>query len=233
MIDLNCWNLTLPEGSPAMLVSTAQLTQGFQNIYFKPDGSAIVFWAPVTGSHTSNSSYPRSELRETRTDGSLMNWDYPSGHNLLRAALSVNQVPSSGHIVIGQVHVKDSLWPMLKLEYHYENNQGRLVASVRHRPDDPKPDNITIATGVPLDQRFTYSIHLSPGGHLSVNGAGYHWVDSIDPSWANRLLYFKAGVYTQDNTGYANEGGRATFYRLETLHLTPDKETAAMAAESE
>ncbi len=121
----------------------------------------------MTGSRTANAIYPRSELRETYSDGTLRNWQYSAADNILRASLTVNQVPSTGKIVIGQIHNKDSNNPMVKLEYQYKTSAstGNIVAKVRMRPDDEEGQVITIATGVPLDRNFSYQIHSARRAH--------------------------------------------------------------------
>ncbi|MHA6492555.1 polysaccharide lyase family 7 protein [Pseudomonas borbori] len=219
MVDLDAWNLSIPVGTPSTTISTPSLKQGYKDNYFKAANGTVFFWAPVTGSRTPNAKYPRSELRETYPNGALRNWKYPAADNFLRAALSINQVPSSGRIVIGQIHISNSTKPLLKLEYHHSNNVGRIVAKIRNKPDDKLPFKVTLIEGVPMNQRFTYSIHLTPAGTLSINSYGGHWVGQLDSVWKSKPMYFKAGVYIQDNTGYASEGGRATFYRLEAAHL--------------
>ena len=119
MIDLSTWNLSIPVGSPPTTIETPRLLSGFNDQYFQAEGSDVQFWTPVTGSRTENAIYPRSELRETYADGRLRNWTYPEADNFLRATLTVNQVPSSGKIVIGQIHAYDSQKPLIKLEYQF------------------------------------------------------------------------------------------------------------------
>ncbi|WP_445571203.1 polysaccharide lyase family 7 protein [Pseudomonas sp. E102] len=222
MIDLATWNLSIPEGSPAMTIDTPRLAQGFKDQYFNAETGTVFFWAPVTGTKTANASYPRSELRETFPDGRLRNWLYPAADNTLRATVAVNQVPSTGKIVIGQIHTKDSNSPMVKLEYQYKtkSSTGNIVAKVRMRPDDKEGQVITVATGVTLNRNFPYMIHLSPKGALGISAAGYNWRTTVDPSWKVKPLYFKAGAYVQDNTGYVTEGGKVTFSKLEIKHTT-------------
>jgi hypothetical protein len=108
----------------------------------------------------------------------------------------------------------------VKLEYQYKTSAstGNIVAKVRMRPDDEEGRVITIATGVPLDRDFSYQIHLSPKGALGISAAGNNWRTTIDPSWKTKPLYFKAGAYVQDNTGYPTEGARVTFRMLEIQH---------------
>lgn len=219
MIDLATWNLSIPVGVPATTIETPLLVGGYQDHYFQAHDGLIFFWAPVNGTTTESASYPRSELRETHADGSLRNWTYPSADNFLRAALSVSQVPSTGKIVIGQIHAHQSSAPLLKLEYQYKEYaaSGNIVAKVRLKPDDPI-QVITITSGIALNQRFTYVIHLTPNGTLSVNLNGLNWNTRVDSTWAVKPLYFKAGVYTQDNSGYETEAGAAQFDKLSIEH---------------
>ncbi|WP_122316667.1 polysaccharide lyase family 7 protein [Pseudomonas cichorii] len=218
MIDLATWNLSVPVGTPATIIDTPKLVGGYQDGYFR-SGNTLFFWAPVTGSTTENAKYPRSELRETTADGRANNWSYPKADNFLRASLTVNQVPSNGKIVIGQIHCYGSNEPLLKVEYQYKEKlqSGNIVAKLRRSPD-AEIEVIIIAQGVPLNQRFDYNINLTPTGNLSVTAFDSIWNVTLDPTWSTKLFYFKAGVYTQDNTGYTTEGGAATFYKLTIAH---------------
>ncbi|WP_260957554.1 polysaccharide lyase family 7 protein [Pseudomonas citri] len=222
MVDLATWNLSIPEGSPPKTIETPRLLDGFQDKYFNPEGSTVYFWSPVTGTKTENAIYPRSELRETYRDGTLRNWVYPDADNQLRATLAVNQVPSSGKVVIGQIHAKDSSKPMVKLEYQYkeDSDTGNIVAKVRMRPDDDEGRVITVATGVQLNRSFSYRIHLDRTGDLGITAAGNSWYTTVSATWRDKPLYFKAGVYVQDNTGYSTEGGKVTFSVLDIDHNT-------------
>jgi hypothetical protein len=222
MISLDTWNLSIPVGVPSTVIENGTLNSGYKSEYFNNEGSKITFWAPVTGTHTKDSKYPRSELRETKTDGSLNNWKYQDGDSYLSAALSVSQVPSSGKIVIGQIHSFKDDNPMIKLQF-YSNTQGQrnktgnIEALVRLDPDTDAV-NIPIAQDIKLNQRFTYGIYLSSKGVLKVIANGQRWESKISPKWNDYTQYFKAGAYVQDNSGYATEGGRVTFYKLAISH---------------
>ncbi|CAI9008110.1 putative Lyase [Pseudomonas chlororaphis] len=220
MIDLATWNLSIPEGSPPATIDTPKLVDGFKDQYFHSDTGTLFFWSPVTGSRTANAIYPRSELRETYANGTLKNWTYPEADNLLYATLAVNQVPSTGKIVIGQIHAYNSTKPLVKVEYQYKTTtqSGNIVAKVRMHPDDVDSRVIIVAENVPLDREFSYLVHLSPGGALGISAAGYQWDTQISSTWRDKPLYFKAGVYVQDNTGYTTEGGKVTFYKLDIDH---------------
>ncbi|KPW64572.1 Alginate lyase [Pseudomonas syringae pv. broussonetiae] len=220
MIDLGSYQLSIPVGSPPKTITTAQLVKGYDGKYFKSKSDSIVFWSPVTGTKTENAKYSRSELRETWSDGSLHNWVYPDADNYLNAKLEVDQVPSSGKIVIGQIHAYESTEPLLKVEYQYKEDTktGDIVAKVRNRFDDDESKVYKIVEGVKLNQTFSYVIHLSKGGKLTVSVNDTDWSNRISETWRDKPLYFKAGVYTQDNTGYTSEGGKATFYNLDIDH---------------
>ncbi|WP_263263215.1 polysaccharide lyase family 7 protein [Pseudomonas sp. RIT-PI-S] len=220
MIDLSTWNLSIPVGSPAKTIETPVLMKGYKDKYFRKDGSKLYFWAPVTGSTTESAKYPRSELRETYADGSLRNWKYPEADNYLRAKLTVTEVPSSGKVVIGQIHQYGTNDPLLKVEYQYMDSHrlGNIVAKLRKTPSQDDPTVITIAEQVPLNQPFSYIITLTKGGKLSVLAANYGWNTELSSKWKEKPLYFKAGVYTQDHTGYSSEGGRVVFENLSISH---------------
>ncbi len=174
----------------------------------------------MTGTRTENAVYPRSELRETYADGRLRNWLYSEADNYLRATLAVNKVPSSGKVVIGQIHAYESQKPLIKVEYQYKEKTqtGNIVAKVRMRPDESEGRVIIVAENVPLDRDFTYVIHLNKAGLLSVDAANGQWNERIGAAWGKQPLYFKAGAYVQDNSGNSKEGARVTFAKLDIDH---------------
>ncbi|HSC84918.1 MAG TPA: polysaccharide lyase family 7 protein [Pseudomonas sp.] len=225
MIDLNTWNLSIPVGEPATTINTPLLANGYQDDYFKNIDGTLFFWAPVNGSTTLNAKYPRSELRETYADGKLRNWYYTAADNYLKAALKVTQVPSTGKIVIGQIHTADSNEPPIKLSYQYKStsNTGSIVAIYRLAPG-LATQSVAILNGVPLGQSFTYTIRLTPGGTLTVyvktpSITTVRWTARLDPAWAAQSMYFKAGNYVQDNVGDSTEAGSVSFTDLTIEHL--------------
>jgi hypothetical protein len=218
MIDLENWNLTIPEGTPARVIETSRLVNGYSDKYFK-SGETLFFWAPVTGSSTSKSEFPRSELRETFKDGKLRNWTYSEADHRLQAELMVSKVPSSGRIVIGQIHLYQGKGPLLKVEYLYDHSRrtGRVVARYRIEPQSDDA-TVVIAQDVDLGEKFAYDVRLTAAGYLSVASQDAKWGRQLSKSWKNKKLYFKAGAYTLDNTGYSTEGSQVTFNRLLVRH---------------
>lgn len=219
MIDLNTWNLTRPEALPVRTIEAAQIQAGYRDQYFYNDGARITFWAPVTGTPTGNSHFPRSELRETYPDGTLRNWLYREGNHALRATVAVTQVPSSGTVVIGQMHSKDNISPFIKLVYRQLNGVGYVNVSLRNKPTDTASPTVMSYKGMPLNYPFSYSIEVSRSGLVKVNVAGKVYQKQIDPSWNNYRFYYKAGMYNLDNAGTASEGGRVSFESLGVTHV--------------
>ncbi|UZE25746.1 polysaccharide lyase family 7 protein [Pseudomonas sp. B21-056] len=218
MIDLTVWNITLPVQTPALTIATKAVPT-LRNQYFTNTGDKIVFWAPVTGSHTGKSEYPRSELRETSKDGKLRNWRYNSGINTLKGTLAVNQVPSVGRVVVAQIHAKDAPAPLLKLVYRVTKGVGNLDVEYRVKPKDAKSPVMFTVPNVALNKVFTYSLQMDKQGKVTVMINNLGKQVKLDPSWYGYNFYFKAGVYTLDNVGYASEGGKVTYTKLDVSHL--------------
>ena len=227
-IDLTTWKLTLPTGPAGHPdeISSARLLAGYTSPYFTPSAGGITFWAPVTGTTTSGSSYPRSELREEQGPNcdQSSGWDYTTlTSHTLSATGAVTQVPSTGKVIIGQIHGLNNGQPLVKLIWDTANG-GELRAIYRVNAADSDSSSTTIKTGVPLGSLFSYVIKLTNSGMLTVQfnnetpinplGAGV----PIGRGWDTALLYFKAGAYVQDNVGPDTEGGAVTFTAIAVVH---------------
>jgi hypothetical protein len=227
-IDLSHWSLTLPTGTKGRpnILSTSRLLGGYTSKYFYvgSDGGTV-FWSPVNGVKTPGSTYARSELREAKPDGSEYNWKLADGTATLSATLAVNQVPSTGNVVVGQIHDngvgKAKNAPLIMLLYKFDKSSGTgsLIAQVRRTPTAAKVTNYTVASGINLNTQFSYQIQLRPDDTLSVevNGAN-EYSGAVALSWNKQGLYFKAGSYPHDSSGKSSEGGRVSFYALAATH---------------
>ncbi len=158
----------------------------------------------------------------------------------LEATLTVNRVSTTGdpkkvgRVIIGQIHaIKDE---PIRLYYRklpnndlgsiyfaHEINGGddvwvNLVGTRSHTA--PSPED-----GIALNEPFSYKITvvedqlyvtlLRPGKpnitrHVDMSDSGYHL--------SNQYMYFKAGVYNQNDTGDKKDYVQATFYHLHNSH---------------
>lgn len=170
MIDLTTWNLTIPVGVPATTIETPALAGGYQDHYFQSKDGTISFWAPVNGTTTTNSEYPRSELRETFADGKLRNWTYSAANNILSATARITQVPSTGMIAFSQIHTKQSTAPPLMLGYQYvaTTGYGNVVVAFRGNPTDGDSKKIVLSSQIKLNQDFSYEVHLAKDGTMTI-----------------------------------------------------------------
>ncbi|MBF8161197.1 polysaccharide lyase family 7 protein [Ectopseudomonas hydrolytica] len=225
MIDLSTWNLTLPVGVPAAVISTPVLAGGYQDHYFQSKEGRIFFWAPVNGSTTANSVYPRSELRETFANGSLRNWSFTAADNVMTATARIAQVPSSGLIAFSQIHSKNSVSPTLMLGYQSVSptGYGSVVISFRGNPASENSTKVVLSNRIKLNQDFSYEVFLAKNGVLTIglvepDGTLRSWSGVLNSAWASHGLYFKAGVYTLDNNGNETSAGAAVFSRLQVEH---------------
>lgn len=229
MIDLTHLNLTTPE--PKFEGSSDCITYAPGNFpvdcpYFKVlENGDIEMSAPTKGASSKSTSRTRTEVRETNPNNTQINWAYDSSdHHWLQAALTVNQAPlKSQETVVGQIHVKDATTPPLKLSW----DAGKIVVGFRAMYPQTKPVDTILLDDVPLGERWTYSIHVLKSGTVTVGVTHAGRTATInlklDASWLTRKLYFKAGVYNQEDptdTTTAEEGSKAIFHKLVIRHET-------------
>ncbi len=218
--DLSHWKLTLPDAS-ASDISAAQLASGYTNssyFYTGPDG-AMVFWCPVNGGVTSDSTYPRCELRELITPPfENVDWTGYGTHNL-SAQCKVTQVPSTQKVIIGQIHsFTGKAMPVVKLQYF----GGKIQALVTLSPT--VSTNTVLSLGsVALGDLFSYQLQMVDGVVSVTANGNTQSLDlfALDSAWTNQTFYFKAGSYCQDDSGDATEGARVAFYQLSAQHQIP------------
>jgi hypothetical protein len=223
-IDLSHWKLTLPVGASEtaagqpMEISAAQLSAGYTNAEYFHRGAdgQLVFWCPVTGARTENTDYSRCELREVvnPADDNVC-WSARGTHTM-DASCRVMEVPSGQKVVIGQIHgYSGKASPLIKLQFF----KGRIEALVKDKARKGRDIKLTFPE-VGLNKDFDYQIKLHDGVlSITVNGTTQSEnVFKLDPSWAAQTLYFKAGVYPQDNEGPATEGARVSFSKLKVSH---------------
>ncbi len=115
-IDLNNWKVTLPIGSgspteihpPEILdYATSSILQDF--MYNDSTDGSLVFYTYPGGATTTNSSYPRTELRELMNGGDgKVNWTFAEGGRM-KGTLSVPEISKDAggnfhRTIIMQIH---------------------------------------------------------------------------------------------------------------------------------
>lgn len=231
-------NINIPS---AVLNGDPARNTGYTNApYFNTDASsgAMHFFAPLNGA-TTDSNYPRSELRESK----IHEWMLKTYSNsTLTASLMVTEnALVKRKLVIGQIHDTGEVdkfghvapdEPMLKMIYdgnlmfHNQTCAGCIRAQIRLTPMtalDQQTD-IILASQIPLNTLFTYSMSLQKNGLLTIKAAGKTALIPLSTSSNNtkgygaQKLYFKAGVYLQENGTSSTTGGATKFYYFNMKH---------------
>lgn len=226
--DLTHWYLGLPDAGSSS-IQPSQLEAGYTSDWFYTgaDG-AMVFWAPVNGGTTSGSTYPRSELREliAGTDNSTgINWTVLGSH-ALAAQCRVLQVPSTGKVIIGQIHGGST--PLCKVYY----SNGTIYTRVHTQPTGGTENQYEFGASA-LDVPISFELRVDDGVlTMTVNGTTHTYDFVANSNWSGAQFYFKAGSYCQDNVGQGTEGSRVAFYTLSVNHVidAPPPPTGLSAA---
>ncbi|MNN64827.1 Alginate lyase [compost metagenome] len=105
-----------------------------------------------------------------------------------------------------------------------------MTVGFRKAFDQKTPVDYVLLNNIPVGARFTYVIHVTKSGKVIFNASYTDQTGlrrdgkldlALEPSWSVRELYFKAGVYNQEDptdTTTPTEGSRAIFHRLEISH---------------
>ena len=235
--DLANWKLTLPSGSEVMPWA---LSNGYTlgNVYYThPVSGGMVFRCPNLAGTTPNSKYSRTELREmldptSGTHDASNNWT-PEIGGRMKARLKVDRVSTTGdsdkvgRVIIGQIHGPDT--EPMRLYYRKKPSEARgriylasetMSGSTSYSSDIVGNKN---GGGIALGELFTYEITLE-GTRLQVDIRRNRgeivdtYIKYIDSAYQGENLYFKAGVYNQNNTGSSTDYAQATFYSLAHTH---------------
>lgn len=159
----------------------------------------------------------------------------------LFATLAVDHVTTTGdagqvgRVIIGQIHAKDDE----PVRLYYRKLPGNELGSIYVAHEISDGDDVwyeMIGTrsqsatnpenGIALGQKFSYEI-LAEGNNLKVTildeqseTLAQADIDMTESGYdiAEDYMYFKAGVYNQNNTGDPQDFVQATFYELEASH---------------
>lgn len=159
----------------------------------------------------------------------------------LFATLAVNHVSTTGEakkigrVIIGQIHAKDD--EPIRIYYHKlpHNKKGAIYTA--HEPlgkkdqwkmilgDSRSPTMDDPKNGIALNEKFSYEI-ITKGYDLTVIisqegkelGRAEYDMTHSDYDRKDDYMYFKAGVYNQNNSGEKGDYVQATFYELKNTH---------------
>jgi hypothetical protein len=197
IIDVSSWKLQLPVGDPVKEVKNPTLATYRYGSLFRANSSCsgALFRAPVNGTTTSGSSYPRSELREMTDDGSeLARWSTTSGTHRMILDQAVTRLPrGKRHLGVGQIHNGSNDVLMVRVE------GSRLLV---------KPNGgseVVLDSSYSLGERFRVEL-VASGGQIKVyyNGGS---TPKLTMSKSTTSAFFKAGAYTQSNCSIEDDYG--------------------------
>lgn len=196
------WKLTLPrfeEGSTTrpLEIKQPELKEFSDEDYFKITDTGIIMTAPVDGSRTKNTKYPRCEFREMNRDGSRASWDCDKGSHNMQYRFEVLQLPEKKpEVCVCQIHDgSDDIWE-LRAEGDKLIIQGDPLKHLYTKSED-------YVFCCPLKLGKTYSVIVSIDNctcSISVD------MMMVNFKMKNTECYFKAGCYTQANLTNSTPG---------------------------
>lgn len=217
VLNLTNWKQTLPIGSSRKPKEITQASLGtyIHNLFFRTNTecTGVVFRAPVNGVTTSNSGYPRSELREMASNGkSLANWSTTAGTHTMTIDQAITAVPKvKKHVVAGQIHNADDDVIVIRLEY------PKLFVDINGKAGPTLDANYT------LGKRFSVKFEASNGKIKTYYNGSAKPVHTLTKKGSGN--YFKAGAYIQSNcskekkkTCDSNNYGEVVIYKLLVHH---------------
>ena len=155
---------------------------------------AVQFQVRADSATTAGSSFPRSELRETRADGSEMAFDAMSGEHSLHTRFRITHLPASDpEVVVAQLH-DGVTGDRISVRTQLVSGQTKLLVRINGTQANPR-----------LDEQYTagdeveIKLQVRDGGVVEVYVAGSttplitgQLVSTGGPTW-----YWKVGAYAQ------------------------------------
>ena len=188
-----------PEKPPANLVWT------------DPKGHTN-YWCSVVGDTSGSSSNPRTESRETLPNSAeSYNWVSDDQVHLMAGRVRVELAPSSGKVIIGQIHAHKASNPFVMVTWW--NGVARI--DVRANPAGSSVKVLSVPCQ--LGESFVYIVEVFEG-QLNIALNGLRTTITVDTAWNEFPFYFKAGAYVIDNAGPETEGGWVVYEEFEAYH---------------
>ena len=189
-------------GNNWTLAEFEELAEGFSaDPYFKTvtrtiDGVVVPvvhFQVRADAATTTGSSFPRSELRETRADGSEMAFDAMVGEHSLRTKVRITHLPTADpEVVVAQLHNGSS--DRISVRTQLTSSQTKLLVRINGTQADPR-----LSEQYAVDDEFEIEIKVLDGGLVEV-----YYQGSTSPLVTGQLVstgsaswFWKAGAYAQ------------------------------------
>lgn len=170
------------------------------------------YWCSVQGDTSGSSSSPRTESRETLPESSEpFNWVAGEDVHLMHGIVRVELAPSSGKVIVGQIHAHKAPNPFLMVTWW--NGVARI--DVRATPTGSATKRVSIPCA--LGESFPYIVEVFNGA-LNICVGSQLFSMPVDKAWDEYPFYFKAGAYVIDNDGPVTEGGWVVYEEFEVHH---------------
>lgn len=161
--------------------------------YWNSHNESIDLLCNTDGATTPNTNYPRTELRAKQE------WHF-QGNHALSVRMAVQQQPSTGKIIIGQIHGHSKGTEALKIWW----NNGRIQVGVKNEVGTTEKLK-TILENIKLGAVIDYQI-IQTEYQVAVIVNGQKALFEFGKSWKDQLVYFKVGNYLQDNKKQVSSG---------------------------
>ncbi|MEE1866897.1 polysaccharide lyase family 7 protein [Pseudomonas auratipiscis] len=173
------------------------------------------YWCSVQGGTSGSSKNPRSEGRQTLPGTAVsFNWLPGSARHSMAGRVRVQTAPSSGKVIIGQIHAVNALNPFLMVIWW----NGYVRIDFR---DVPLGTTRTLLKKqIPLGQVFEYCVQVDELGKLTATLDELSASAPVNTKWSKYPFYFKAGAYVIDNKGDASEGGWVIYESFDVFNGT-------------
>lgn len=211
VLDLSNWKLTLPTGDneDPDEIKQPQLDSYSNDPYFTVTSACdgVQFQAPVNGTTTSGSGYPRSELREMTDNGTEnASWSPADGTHTMTIDEAITALPADkDQVVAGQIHDADDDVTVFRLE-------GSSLYVTKGDTTHYK----LVTSNYALGTRFTAKF-VAEDGQIKAyyNGTLEATISDDDDG-----LYFKAGDYTQANCSNSSPCSDSNYGQVVIYGLT-------------
>lgn len=160
------------------------------------------YWCSVQGDTLGSSKDPRTEGRQTLPGTAVsFNWLPGSARHSMAGRVRVEKAPSSGKVIIGQIHAVNAPNPFLMVIWW----NGYVRIEIRDVPLGVT--RTLLKKQIPLGQVFKYCVQVDELGQLTATLDALSASAPVNSKWSKYPFYFKAGAYVIDNKWPVMEGG--------------------------